>query len=459
MREEFEKYWKDKFENFEIKPNSNLWNKLNNSLFEKQVQLLFKTYFVVPSNNVWRKIHFSLWWKEFTKFYTTSFNIYYLLFSIFSAIGIIFYLYQYEYKNNISEKVIKQSKQHLNNTRTMASVLDNNNYKNLFSDIHRVNENEKKITKEKNQNQPIHFISYSDFVEKIEPMNSSLILIDDKNLTPLTERNESYNFSNNIHSLSFYFSYISLKHILSIRQSETFNEIPLLKFLNATSYGLSAWYVYQYNNLSLSSGILFQSVKQNYAFNNPLIYNDTIQTTEIIDNSYYQYSYNQILYLDTLLLIGDTLWITHIDSTLIVNIDTLFNSELRQVMKNREDKHYFSYKTIELPILFGYTHNFDRFLLTFKAGLSLSNTVIIKGTFPSTSNNYGNMPLVRNQFKWLHLNAICAIEAQYPLTEHLSITMMPMYKQNITNLLKDNSPFILKTSSWFVNVGLKYNIK
>ncbi len=460
MKEDFEKYWKNKFDNFEVEPNNNLWERLNDSLFEKQTQSIFRKYFVNPSKNVWRKIHFILWWKEFTRFSTTNFNIYYLLFSFFTATGIIFYSYRFENKQNSIKITSQPELQNINNTRSLASVLYNKYY-NLDEHIKAVDEQSifKQNTKKEDNNilivqTPVYF----DYIQELLPQSPSNYF--STNYLPLfIKRNVTYNLIKNSHAFTFYFSYVSSNNKLVIKKSETLKEIPYLKLLDSKSYSISAWYQYQQYNFSLTSGIVFQHVSQKYAYNNPIIFNDTIITQEIFDNSYYNYSYTQVLNLDTLLLTGDTVWFIHVDSTLVVNIDTLWNTEIKEIVKNRESRHYFSYKTIEIPVLFGYTQNYNRLAVTFKAGFSLSHTIITTGTFPSTTKDYGNMPFKRQQFNLLYLNSIFAIEAQYLLSEQWSLAIMPMYKQNITNLLENNSPFKLHTTSWFINIGLKYHLK
>lgn len=462
MKEEFEKYWKEKFDHFEVKPSSNLWNRVNYSLFEKQTKLLFKNYFTNPSKNVWKKIHFILWWKEFSKFSSTTFNIYYLLFSILTATGIIFYSYNYKTHKSLHHAINHNSEeQKINNTRSLASILDEVEYHNLPTTNQTIISNKNTFKAVKHNNTPNTqsvFYFEKENISYIPPITSSE-LTNNINSNDLTNRVEAYKLKNHSHSFAIHFSPVLLNHTYYFQKNETFKQDSSFKLLDANSYGISAWYSYQQNYLSLNSGIIFQSVKQEYAFNNPIIYTDTIRIAEIIDQSYYQYSYIQVLNLDTLLLTGDTVWFTHIDSTLVFQLDTLWNTEIKEIRKNREARHYFSYKTIELPILIGYTQTFDRIAISFKTGLSLSHTILTTGTLPSPSSDYGSTPFVRKHFKWLHLNALFAIETQYALSEEWSVAIIPMYKRNITNLLKDSSPINLKTNSWFINFGIKYHLK
>jgi hypothetical protein len=267
-----------------------------------------------------------------------------------------------------------------------------------------------------------------------------------------------YKEKNNI---TFGFSLASAwpQHRLTSMQLSERHRDPYFDLLSAQAFSAALWYQYSFNSFDFETGLMFQSVKQTYSYNNPIISNDTIVNVHINDLSYYQYSTIQIINLDTLLLTGDTVWISYTDSTLIAVFDTTYQTEIKEKRTDRRALHYFSYKTFEIPLMLSYSQRLDRFNVAFKAGVSVAYTVATQGTLPSFSDTYGNTPVQNSYFKTIYLNSLAAIEAQYWINERWSVSVMPMYKRTLTSITASDLPVSLKAQSWAVFMGLKYRIR
>ncbi len=457
MSDEFEKYWQQQFESFEVEPNNNLWHRLDNALFEKQSQSLFKQYIVNPDNRVWRNIVVALWWKKFVKFSPTYFNIYYFFFSILIVGSIIFYksngnFYSENSNNHFSENTINTPR----DIRHIFTKSDFYSEKPLFA------------IKAKNiiVNKPKQTISISHF-EKEKTMADQLaslqmcknILYSNDITENFSDREvKEYKRNNNV-NLGISLGYVWPQHQLKLLPLKEKQYDPYFDLLTTQAFSAAIWFQYSFNAFDFETGLMFQSIKQRYSYNNPIISNDTIINMHINDLSYYQYSTIQIINLDTLLQTGDTVWINYTDSTLIAVFDTTYQTEINEMKIDRRALHYFSYKTFEIPFMLTYTQHLDRFNVHFKAGISVAYTVATQGTLPSFSGMYGNIPIKNSYFKSIYLNSLAAIELQYWINEHWSVSFVPMYKHTLTSITTSEIPMSLKTQSWVVFMSLKYRIR
>lgn len=458
MSDDFEKYWQQQFESFEVQPNDNLWHKLDNALFEKQSQSLFKQYVVTPSNRVWRNIAVALWWKKFVRFSPTYFNIYYFFSSILIA-GSIILFYQTNHKS--FSKIVSNNSS-ANTINTPRDVISRMTQPELYEEKQpRANQYNLIVA---NKTKPTGCISYS---ETDNQTNDNLAFLSSREYSLFSNDIEENFLGREVkhykkkNELIFGFSLAAVwpQHQFILMQQSERQRDPYFDLLSTQAFSASLWYQYSFNSLGFETGLMFQSVKQTYSYNNPIISNDTIVNMHINDLSYYQYSTIQIINLDTLLLTGDTVWITYTDSTLVAVFDTIYQTEIKEKRTDRRASHYFSYKTFEVPLLLSYSQCLDRFNVTFKAGVSVAYTVATQGTLPSFTDTYGNVPIQNNYFKTFYLNSLASIEAQYWINEHWSLSVMPMYKRTLTSITTTEVPMSLKAQSWAVFMGLKYRIR
>jgi len=466
MKDNFEKYFKDRFENFEVKPDSKLWNQINNSLFEKQTKSLFDKYFVQPSSNVWKKISFILWWKNFTRFSVTHFNIYYVLFILFSLGGFIYYNYykkevyilNSEHQNNLENNFYNYG----NFKNLKSNYFDNfNSHNNNFIVATHINTN---TANKKIKENDIYNYTYVGQINTDEGLNKIKI----KNIEKLdfsSLPNDSFikkDFLSNIQYSNYFVSFNIAPALtnsnLIIKPNENISEIDNYKLLNTNSYAISLFLGKQYYNFSFETGLMLYSLNQNFSYDKLSIFVDTILNLTIYDNSYYHYSYTQVLNLDSLLLTGDTIWITHVDSTLVVNIDTIWSSEIKEVKSYNETRASFSYKTIEIPFLVGYNQSLGRFEVGIKAGLSLAYVLTTKGYWPLKENNK-LIEAKRETFNTFVINSLVALDVSYNVSERMAIHFMPTLRKNLVNISSNENILKFKSNSLILNIGLKYTLK
>ncbi len=460
MSDNFEKYWKDKFDSFEVEPSSSLWDKLDNSLFEKQSRSLFKDYLIQPRRNVWRKIYVALWWKQFVKFSPLTFNVYYLLFSIFTATSLALLITPTTPSENQGSHIAPSVNAVTNDNRSFHALQKPS----LPAQVAYVEPTAKpiaKVTAATKKEIANDKENEQEAIAALSALSSGFLVNQQAEVkSPLYVQNSYAFLPAYRHSISLYVAPVIQQHSFRFDFNETFNNISHFKLLSSESYAVSVWYQQQKHKLSWQCGLLFQSSKQYFEYHQARFTTDTILNYTINDNSYYQYSYIQILNLDSLLLTGDTVWITYVsDSTLVADIDTLISYEYKHRRENHTATHYFSYKTVEIPFMMGYHESFGRFDIGFKAGLSLGYILVLSGAMPSIVQDYGTTSLTRKQCNLFHLNALAGMEARYHLTERWAVSVMPLYKQNLFNLMSSEIPVKMNSRSWIVQLGLTYSFK
>lgn len=78
---DIEQFFKDRFENAEVSPSNDIWEKLEADINKRDVEGIYKTAFqnatVEPAASIWRKISSTLAWRSFLTFKFNTFNIYY----------------------------------------------------------------------------------------------------------------------------------------------------------------------------------------------------------------------------------------------------------------------------------------------------------------------------------------------------------------------------------------------
>ncbi|NMC98832.1 MAG: hypothetical protein GYA62_03820 [Bacteroidales bacterium] len=469
--EQFEKYWQEQFEHFESDPNEMVWDKMSQELFVRQSKSVFKNFIVQPGANVWRKIAIVLWWNRFTKFSPYTFNAYYLLVAILSTftLGTIFELNHPRYDKKISSNSVVNN--YLNNPRTASVWLENESP--TYQTITQSNNNHTTTTYPKKQKKQTNSLLISNIDERNSLFEETGITsIEPSSIPNRIDRisvKETFHSVNDTalrflkhRSISLYIAPTLFNSTLSFIAKEgnslnsNYNPVKSTIFNN---FAISFFYEWQHFNFKLQTGITYQSLSKSYTYNNASFSNDTLYHLNIIDNSYYNYSYIQVLNLDSLLLTGDTIWMTYVDSTLVINYDTLQTTDIQTIRKNNNAKQKYGISAIEIPFLAGYSYSFGKFDLTLKAGSSISYILLTKGYLPSSSNDYGTEPFKQEKINNIYINIMAGAEANYFITDRISLSFMPLYRHNVTRLIKNELPLRLNLQTWSFNFGIKYQIR
>ncbi|NSW44993.1 MAG: hypothetical protein HPY79_04180 [Bacteroidales bacterium] len=465
--EPFEKYWQEQFEQFESQPSEGLWDKMSQELFVRQVKMIFNHYFVKPEASFWKKIAIILWFKNFFRFSLTTFNVYYLLTSIlltYSTFNVI------DIRENKTPKITSNSNTNIksfNNARSIQPWLkQQESYisKKDTPPLHtpsKINKMPVIIAKPYHQELTSFYTNNEEFLEPLNPNTINNVGKYTFNENNIAQNLHEYKLRHHA-ALAFYIApmnLISNLSILTLSDEKLKSNYQPITSVGLSNFALSAYYEWQKFNFKFQTGLIYSSLKQNYTFNDAFFYNDTLHFQQIIDNSYYNYSYIQVLNLDSLLLTGDTVWFTYVDSTLVPVFDTLNTTEIEMVRKDKTSQQNFKLSVIEVPFTAGYSYSFGKFDLTLKAGTSLSYVLLTKGYLPSTSNDYGVIPFKREQMQNFYINILAGAEANYFISDKLSLSLMPLYRRNVTRLFKNDIPIRLQLQSWTFNIGLKYQLR
>lgn len=467
--EQFEKYWQEKFEHFESAPSEKVWDKMGQELFVRQSKLIFKDYLINPSARVWKKIAVVLWWNRFTRFSPYTFNVYYLLVAVFFTftLGSFFELNNYN-SNKLSN--LNTGTDYPNNPRSASVWLDNTNlpYEELSNKV-RQNTTKQWQGNYNNSGRNVHLIAKNGapYIKDTDDVN----VLESKKMLRVNQGSirETFNYTHDtalklLHhrSLSFYFAPVSFKPTLSFNNLKEENVQSNYKPIESnifSNFALTFYYEWQHFNFKFKTGVSYQSLSESFIYRNATLYNDTLYNHQLIDNSYYDYSYIQVLNLDSLLLTGDTVWITYIDSTLVPDFDTLLTTTVQTKRKYNNAKQKFSISAIEIPFITGYSYSFGRFDITLKAGSSISYVLLTRGYLPSAESDYGTEQFKKEKMYNFYINLIAGAEANYFVTDKLSLSFMPLYRHNVTRLIKNDLPLQLNLQTWSFNLGIKYQIR
>jgi len=468
--EPFEKYWQKQFEHFETQPSEGLWDKMSHELLVRHAKMLFNHYLVKPEAYVWRKIAFILWIKNFFRFSFSTFNVYYLLTALLMVFSIynIIHIQENKSSSNSTSNVNERLTFTPNDVRSIQPWLKQQELSILKKDSDQFNTKPVKLNKKPDFIANSHsneFTSlYQNDIESWAPLktqtinNVGTIALEENQISPYMQ-----DFKLHYHAAwSFYVAPISpivelnFKTLSDEKQKSNYQPLASQVFSNLA---FSVYYEWQRFNFKFQTGVVYSSFKQNYRFNDAVFYNDTLHHQQIIDNSYYNYSYIQVLNLDSLLLTGDTVWFTYIDSTLVPMFDTLNTTEIQNIRKNKSSQQQYKLSVLEIPFIAGYSYSLGKLDLTLKAGTSLNYTLLTKGYMPSENNDYGVQPLKREHMQNFYINIIAGAEANYFITDKLSLSFMPLYRRNLTRLFKNDMSIRLQLQSWTFNIGLKYQFK
>ena len=469
--EQFEKYWQEKFEHFEIEPDNQVWDKMSHELFVRQSKSIFQDFLINPSTRVWKKIAFVLWWNRFTRFSPYTFNVYYFLIAILSAFTLvhILNLNHHEHSPKITENTTVN--QPFNNPRT-ASIwienktlsnekalnIDKQNFTNKLQVQHN-NQPKEILVFDNNEKQYANNLSEVNLMQSIYASSISQYAIDEM----FTTLNDTILKWFNHHSLSLYYAPTYFNPALTLNAASgeyVKSNYKPTGFEVFNDFTFSVFYERQHFNFKFQAGISYQSFSQSYSYIKTTLFNDTLYNQHIIDNSHYDYSSIQVLNLDSLLLTGDSIWITYVDSTLVLDFDTLQTSEIQTIRKKSNEKQKYSISAIEVPFMVGYSYSFGQFDLTLKAGSSITYVLFTKGYLPlSLVNEYNLEPFKQDKIHNFYINAVAGVEANYFITDKLSLSFMPIYRHNLTRIIKNDLPLQLNLRSWSFNFGIKYQLR
>lgn len=206
------------------------------------------------------------------------------------------------------------------------------------------------------------------------------------------------------------------------------------------------------NNFAIQSGMYHTQFWERFYMIDEFTNIDTLININILQTTKWQVDTVYFLNLDSLLQ-GDTVWIPYFDSTKInyvdTNIVTTFdttNTVYEYYSKNR-------YTYFEVPLIFSYNFNFQRFNIGLQAGVIASFLIQNRGLM------FGNDGLVLLQKQIprtkIFVSPYISFKAGYKITDNLSVYVSPFYRFPMQNFYSEELIF-RKMSAYGAKFGIQY---
>ncbi|MBI5540466.1 MAG: hypothetical protein HY951_10440 [Bacteroidia bacterium] len=496
-KQNIEDLFKNNFDNLNVEPTQKVWEGVNSNLWYSNIQNAFYNYTVQPTSKAWRKIAFRLWFKDFIVFSPLSFNVYYLSAILVVCSTLIFTSYNYSDKdflftNSPIEKNTKTNTINNSNTLTEVSIIHNsvnakvsnpNTTNNeeviIVKELNKKNQTAVKKEKFNNTNNLINNkVSVHEPIIDNDELFTELHVRDYSGLLKMLHRNpklipESFSDSSLKSRLEFDFNnkkwHWSVEGFVTpMFGSSTYkiNDSEINSF--SKNYGGSK------ANLTLSGGLLVQAKHLNFSFQTGFSYTRltdkpdykylntkyfTSIVTEIIPDYDYNYFEIEVLNLDSLLLNGDSVWITIQDSTLITTFDTITKPQVIQknTIDHKKTINTFSY--FEIPLIAGYTISQGKLNFTLRGGIITGILTSVSGNLPSPYSEVGTINVKNKTTRKIMFSGIVGIEAAYDASKNISIIAAPVYRFNLLSLYKKDNIINQRFNNLGIKLGIRYNFK
>jgi len=183
--------------------------------------------------------------------------------------------------------------------------------------------------------------------------------------------------------------------------------------------------------------------KVNYRYTDTVIAGQT--TITIKDNSFFEYSIVDTFFR---IIAGDTIPIIIKDSSLIVKLDTLAETNYNQTN---------SYRFFEIPVLVTYKYfGNDRFSLDFGMGLILGFLYQTKGI---TTTKNKEIP-IKNQLSLYHpfASAVLNQRVNVLINNYFDLYISAQYRYQFYSMYKKTDGVAIRNDSFIIGLGLRYFI-
>ena len=208
-------------------------------------------------------------------------------------------------------------------------------------------------------------------------------------------------------------------------------------------------------NILLETGYAYTVLFEKFNFYKELIDIDTSSYYKIFDVSNWKVDTILFLNLDSL-LIGDTVWMQYLDSTLITTQDSTFATDYDTITQtyNYDENNTYSY--IDIPIIFGYDFSYKKFIFSVKAGIIGSFPVRTSGKSFSYLNGFEakNINEILN-FRKIFFSTYTALGIKYRLGNHFGFYIEPFLRYPITHTYK-NYTISRKYYSYGIKFGCQF---
>ncbi|MCF6342765.1 MAG: outer membrane beta-barrel protein [Bacteroidales bacterium] len=140
---------------------------------------------------------------------------------------------------------------------------------------------------------------------------------------------------------------------------------------------------------------------------------------------------------------------------IVLSVDTTFVPVYNEINEGLN-----TWKYLEIPLLVGYTFNFNRFSLDLGTGFSFGLLLGARGNVPSPTeeNLFDDLSDLQPQMNRHNFNYILQIGAAYHLTPQWSLIVQPYYKQSLRSVFENNYPVDQRSKAFSIKFGLKVDL-
>jgi len=221
-------------------------------------------------------------------------------------------------------------------------------------------------------------------------------------------------------------------------------------------YNISVNFKYEVNKFFFKSGVNFNSLFEKGVFE---------FSEEMIDTSKSHYTYE----IDEYITYDSVDWWVNPDdpNDTLVYYEPVQNIDTVNVKWNRVDSAYHkdyqkqietSLRYIEIPLMIGYRHQFNRFSLAVSNGIGLAVKVGDEG-YIVQADEIRQITRSNSPYNDVVLNYIFAFDMSYKLNQRTSIFISPNYRTNLNSIYKKQIGDSRVYHSFGISAGLNFVIK
>jgi len=223
-----------------------------------------------------------------------------------------------------------------------------------------------------------------------------------------------------------------------------------------SDYNISANLKYEVNKFFIKTGLNYSSLNEIDLLSFSEQLNDT-------SASHYTYDIHEYITYDSV-----DWWINPDNpNDTLVYYEPILNKDTINIEWNRIDSLYdrnyqktieTNLRYIEIPMMFGYKQQFNRFGLAIANGIGVAFKVGDEG-YLIENDEIIQITRANSPYNDMIVNYIAEIDFSYKINRKISIFLSPRYKTNLTSILKNQAINNKQIHSFGINAGLNFVIR
>jgi hypothetical protein len=435
-----ENLFKQQFQDLEIRPEKHVWRTIDKKLwlpnFKFYIEHLFKQEPLTTNERVWKNISRRLWWEDYLSFNLAKFNVYY---SSAAIVLIAFFAFNFsEQINTQKQNLISKIKNEIVEQKPILASLSHKNIENIKQlEI----QNSINTTAETFENKTV-----ADFETNNNENNNSIEIIEKNqeiynlNLQKYSAGNLlNYNLCDNkVKQLKKRKWYLDVYTKLS---EPINNNSEKLKNVKSEMVGLTVGYTL--NNFILELGV---AVGQT---DNLHLNNDSISIVKNIKYNYLRVDTAKISFSDSLLAVNQSNSFNWKQDSL--NLNKLDTTSIYEIIKSTD-----LYKSVEIPIMFGYQLSQGNLSCAIKGGLI--SALYFKPTDVEITKKDNNTKIVnRDILVKSDLSMNLSLGFEFKLSNSVSLLSEPYFRQTLNSIFANETKYVQRYNSYGMKLGVRYH--